>query len=78
MNHKHGFTGLSHVLFSWGLVGRVLRCLWLYSLKSFLLPKPVVLLQCEKALLLDTGRMDAGDPLLDAILRVERGRQGQR
>lgn len=37
----------------------------------------VVLLQCEKALLLDTGRMDAGDLFLDEILRVEMGSQGQ-
>lgn len=62
MNHEHGFIGLSHVLFSWGPTGRVLRCWWLYPLKS---------------LLLDTGRRGAGDLLLDEILRVERGRQGQ-
>lgn len=77
INHKHGFVDLSLVLYSWGPVGHVLMCWWLYPLKSFILPKPVVLLQCEKSLLLDTGRMDAGDPLLDEILRVERGRQGQ-
>lgn len=46
-------------------------------LKSFILHKCVVLLQCEKALLLDTGRMDAEDLFLDEILRVEMGRQGQ-